>query len=200
MSSKLRLSLSLHVSMAGPRDGCNAFARTRPTSLPLRAHWGEASQPRARPGTTYIVLSQGGSATDWAHIIQSLMASDFIPLLMRKRFEVRGESQNRRASDATRRAARLPASSARTKQNKTQGKRGSGKWGSHTHPHEQLQLSGPQLTGHQLTEEAARLHPSLCSGLYLQRRTEHSVTLETANKGSGQSCKNPARSLRGGWG
>lgn len=119
MSSKLRLSLSLHVSMAGPRDGCDAFARTWPASLPLRAHWGEASQPRARPGTTYIVLSQGGSATDWAHIIQSLMASDFIPLLMRKRFEVRGESQNRRASDAARRAARLPASSARTKQNKT---------------------------------------------------------------------------------
>lgn len=80
------------------------------------------------------------------------------------------------------------------------GKRGSGKRASHARPREQLPPSGQQLTGHQLTEEAARLPPTLCSGLYLQQRTEHSVTLETANKGSGQSCKNPGRPLRGGWG
>lgn len=47
------------------------------------------------------------------------------------------------------------------------GKRGSGKRASHARPREQLPPSGQQLTGHQLTEEAARpLRPSALVFIY----------------------------------
>lgn len=161
--------------------------------LASSARWGESVSCQWL-GPPRTVPSQGGPGTTWEHVMQSSVASELVPLLTGRRFEVRGAGRTRRPPRASRQAARLTASSARAKPNETpHGTRGSGQCASHVRPHE-------QRTGRPLSQEAARLPPALRSGLYLQQRTEHCVTLETANKGRGQSCKNPGRSLGGGRG